>query len=94
MLLGCFVSEESSCLAYRNSTLRLGDYLAVATLGVSEIIHLFIVNGGSLTNGAAGILGISLTLQLGKWFVLCRDYKPLQPELLCSPLLFNSLSVR
>ena len=40
-------------------TLRLkGDYLAVATLGVAEIIRILIVNGGSLTNGAAGILGI------------------------------------
>ncbi len=40
-------------------TLRLkGDYLAVATLGVAEIIRILIVNGGDLTNGAAGILGI------------------------------------
>ena len=35
-----------------------GDYLAVATLGVAEIIRILIVNGGDLTNGAAGILGI------------------------------------
>lgn len=36
-------------------TLRLkGDYLAIATLGVAEIIRLAIVNGGELTNGAAG----------------------------------------
>jgi len=40
-------------------TLRLkGDYLAIATLGVSEIIRILIINGGDLTNGAAGILGI------------------------------------
>ena len=40
-------------------TLRLkGDYLAIATLGVSEIIRILIVNGGELTNGAAGILSI------------------------------------
>ncbi|WP_061911460.1 branched-chain amino acid ABC transporter permease [Streptococcus cristatus] len=40
-------------------TLRLkGDYLAIATLGVSEIIRILIVNGGDLTNGAAGILSI------------------------------------
>ncbi len=28
-----------------------GDYLAVATLWVSEILCIFIINGGSLTNG-------------------------------------------
>lgn len=40
-------------------TLRLkGDYLAIATLGVSEIIRIAIVNGGELTNGAAGIMGV------------------------------------
>ncbi|MGT2949824.1 branched-chain amino acid ABC transporter permease [Streptococcus cuniculi] len=42
-------------------TLRLkGDYLAIATLGVAEIIRIFIINGGKLTNGAAGIMGIPL----------------------------------
>lgn len=40
-------------------TLRLkGDYLAIATLGVAEIIRIAIVNGGDLTNGAAGLTGI------------------------------------
>lgn len=40
-------------------TLRLkGDYLAIATLGVAEIIRIAIVNGGELTNGAAGLTGI------------------------------------
>lgn len=40
-------------------TLRLkGDYLAIATLGVSEIIRIAIVNGGDVTNGAAGLTGI------------------------------------
>ena len=46
-------------------TLRLkGDYLAIATLGVSEIIRIAIVNGGSLTNGAAGLTGV---LQYTSW---------------------------
>ena len=37
-------------------TLRLkGDYLAIATLGASEIIRVIITNLDSLTNGAAGI---------------------------------------
>lgn len=40
-------------------TLRLkGDYLAIATLGVAEIIRIAIVNGGEVTNGAAGLTGI------------------------------------
>lgn len=40
-------------------TLRLkGDYLAIATLGMAEIIRILIINGGTLTNGAAGLTGI------------------------------------
>ncbi|AYW51407.1 branched-chain amino acid ABC transporter permease [Tetragenococcus halophilus] len=40
-------------------TLRLkGDYLAIATLGFSEIIRIVILNMTDLTNGAAGLSGI------------------------------------
>ncbi len=40
-------------------TLRLkGDYLAIATLGISEIIRILIVNVDSVTNGPAGIFGL------------------------------------
>lgn len=46
-------------------TLRLkGDYLAIATLGVAEIIRIAIMNGGKLTNGAAGLTGV---LQYTSW---------------------------
>ena len=49
-------------------TLRLkGDYLAIATLGVAEIIRIAIVNGGELTNGAAGLTDI---LQYTSWPVV------------------------
>lgn len=42
-------------------TLRLkGDYLAIATLGVAEIIRVAL-NNMQITNGAAGISGIPLT---------------------------------
>lgn len=42
-------------------TLRLkGDYLAIATLGVSEIIRVLINNLRDITNGPAGISGIPL----------------------------------
>lgn len=40
-------------------TLRLkGDYLAIATLGISEIIRIVIINMPELTNGPAGIFSI------------------------------------
>lgn len=40
-------------------TLRLrGDYLAIATLGMSEIIRIVFTNLDSITNGAAGLNGI------------------------------------
>ncbi|MEI5993006.1 branched-chain amino acid ABC transporter permease [Candidatus Enterococcus mansonii] len=40
-------------------TLRLkGDYLAIATLGISEIIRIIIINMKDVTNGPAGIFGI------------------------------------
>lgn len=40
-------------------TLRLkGDYLAIATLGISEIIRIVIINLNELTNGPAGLFGI------------------------------------
>lgn len=44
-------------------TLRLqGDYLAIATLGVGEIIRVAILNMPDLTNGAAGLSGIPIHL--------------------------------
>ena len=49
MLLGALISGAVA-LIVGIPTLRLkGDYLAVATLGVAEIIRIFIINGGSLT---------------------------------------------
>ncbi|WP_280739146.1 MULTISPECIES: branched-chain amino acid ABC transporter permease [unclassified Enterococcus] len=40
-------------------TLRLkGDYLAIATLGVAEIIRIAIVNMDEITNGPSGLFGI------------------------------------
>src|SRR5690554_4988284 len=40
-------------------TLRLrGDYLAIATLGMSEIIRIIFINMGKITNGPAGLNGI------------------------------------
>lgn len=58
MLVGALIAGVIAVLV-GFPTLRLkGDYLAIATLGVSEIIRIAIVNGGELTNGAAGLTGI------------------------------------
>ena len=67
MVLGALIAGVVA-LIVGVPTLRLkGDYLAIATLGFLEIIRILIVNGGTLTNGAAGILGLP-ALQLGNWF--------------------------
>ncbi|MGV3162128.1 branched-chain amino acid ABC transporter permease [Streptococcus hyovaginalis] len=58
MLVGALIAGLIAVLV-GFPTLRLkGDYLAIATLGVSEIIRIAIVNGGELTNGAAGLTDI------------------------------------
>ncbi|VQV78031.1 branched-chain amino acid ABC transporter permease [Streptococcus pneumoniae] len=94
MLVGALLSGAVALLV-GIPTLRLkGDYLAVATLGVSEIIRIFIINGGSLTNGAAGILGIPnfTTWQMVYFFVVITTIATL--NFLRSPFGRSTLSVR
>ncbi|CGG67725.1 branched-chain amino acid ABC transporter permease [Streptococcus pneumoniae] len=94
MLVGALLSGAVALLV-GIPTLRLkGDYLAVATLGVSEIIRIFIINGGSLTNGAAGILGIPnfTTWQMVYFFVVIATIATL--NFLRSPIGRSTLSVR
>ncbi|WP_173213758.1 MULTISPECIES: branched-chain amino acid ABC transporter permease [unclassified Streptococcus] len=94
MLIGALLSGAVALLV-GIPTLRLkGDYLAVATLGVSEIIRIFIINGGSLTNGAAGILGIPnfTTWQMVYFFVVITTVATL--NFLRSPIGRSTLSVR
>lgn len=61
-ILGCFAGIVlAGFFAYLIAipTLRLkGDYLAIATLGFAEIVRIAMVNGGTLTNGSAGLSGI------------------------------------
>ncbi|CWG79466.1 branched-chain amino acid ABC transporter permease [Streptococcus pneumoniae] len=93
MLVGALLSGAVALLV-GIPTLRLkGDYLAVATLGVSEIIRIFIINGGSLTNGAAGILGIPnfTTWQMVYFFVVITTIATL--NFLRSPIGRSTLSV-
>lgn len=94
MVLGALLSGAVALLV-GIPTLRLkGDYLAVATLGVSEIIRIFIINGGSLTNGAAGILGIPnfTNWQMVYLFVVITTIATL--NFLRSPIGRSTLSVR
>ena len=94
MLVGALLSGAVALLV-GIPTLRLkGDYLAVATLGVSEIIRIFIINGGSLTNGAAGILGIPnfTTWPMVYLFVVITTIATL--NFLRSPIGRSTLSVR
>ena len=94
MLVGALLSGAIALLV-GIPTLRLkGDYLAVATLGVSEIIRIFIINGGSLTNGAAGILGIPnfTTWPMVYFFVVITTIATL--NFLRSPIGRSTLSVR
>lgn len=94
MLVGALLSGAVALLV-GIPTLRLkGDYLAVATLGVSEIIRIFIINGGSLTNGAAGILGIPnfTAWQMVYFFVVITTIVTL--NFLRSPIGRSTLSVR
>ncbi|HET0295357.1 TPA: branched-chain amino acid ABC transporter permease [Streptococcus pneumoniae] len=94
MLVGALLSGAVALLV-GIPTLRLkGDYLAVATLGVSGIIRIFIINGGSLTNGAAGILGIPnfTTWQMVYFFVVITTIATL--NFLRSPIGRSTLSVR
>lgn len=58
MLVGVLVAALVAII-FGVPTLRLkGDYLAIATLGMAEIIRIIIINGGTVTNGAAGLTGI------------------------------------
>ena len=58
MLVGVLSAVVVALILGIPTLLLKGDYLAIATLGMAEIIRILIVNGGDLTNGAAGLTGI------------------------------------
>lgn len=59
LLVGMIVAGVAA-LIIGGPTLRLkGDYLAIATLGISEIIRIILINMKDVTNGAAGLFGIA-----------------------------------
>ena len=70
LFVGMFISIVVA-LIVGIPTLRLkGDYLAIATLGVAEIIRILILNMGDLTNGARGISGISFPFESNMSFII------------------------
>lgn len=64
LLLGGILSAFVAFLIGAPVLKLKGDYLAIATLGFSEIIRIIFTNTQSLTNGALGIKGIPNTTNL------------------------------
>ena len=94
MLIGAIVAGIVAIIV-GYPTLRLkGDYLAIATLGVSEIIRILIMNGGDLTNGAAGLSGIILFTDWGMTFIFAVVVIVLILNFINSPSCRATLSVR
>lgn len=94
MLIGAIVAGIVAIIV-GYPTLRLkGDYLAIATLGVSEIIRILIMNGGDLTNGAAGLSGIILFTDWGMTFIFAVIVIVLILNFINSPSGRATLSVR
>lgn len=94
MLVGMVIAGLVA-LAVGIPTLRLkGDYLAIATLGVAEIIRIAIINGGSLTNGAAGISGVLAYTSWQTVFVAVVLITVLVMNFLRSPMGRQVISVR
>ncbi|MGO2384301.1 MAG: branched-chain amino acid ABC transporter permease [Pseudolactococcus laudensis] len=94
MLIGAIVAGVVAVIV-GYPTLRLkGDYLAIATLGVSEIIRILIMNGGDLTNGAAGLSGIILFTDWGMTFIFAVVIIILILNFINSPSGRATLSVR
>ncbi|HGD6931209.1 TPA: branched-chain amino acid ABC transporter permease [Streptococcus agalactiae] len=76
-------------------TLRLkGDYLAIATLGVAEIIRILLVNGGDITNGSAGIMGIPPFTTWSLVYGVAVVSLILAMNFLRSPLGRNTIAIR
>lgn len=94
MVLGAVIAGTVA-LIVGIPTLRLkGDYLTIATLGVSEIIRILIINGGDLTNGAAGILGIPAFTNWQMVYLFVVITTILTINFLRSPIGRATLSVR
>lgn len=74
LILGGIITALIALLIAWPALRMRGDYLAIATLGFSEIIRVLLVNMQSLTNGALGLKGIpghtNLLWSWG-WLAIC-----------------------
>lgn len=94
LIVGMFIAGAVALLV-GIPTLRLkGDYLAIATLGVAEIIRILIINGGSVTNGAAGITSIPLFTSWPMVYIFIIVTTLLTVNFLRSPMGRVTISVR
>ena len=76
-------------------TLRLsGDYLAIATLGVAEIIRTLIMNLDHITNGPAGLFGITPFVTWSMVYVIVCVTTLITTNFINSPAGRATLSVR
>lgn len=64
ILVGGFLSAVVAFIIGAPALRLRGDYLAIATLGFSEIIRIIITNTQSITNGALGLKSIPTTTNL------------------------------
>jgi len=78
VILGGFLSAGLAFLIGTPCLRLRGDYLAIATLGFSEIIRIVFTNTQDITNGALGIKGIptvsSLWITFGTLFICVVFY--------------------
>lgn len=94
LIVGMFIAGAAALLV-GIPTLRLkGDYLAIATLGVAEIIRILIINGGPVTNGAAGITSIPLFTSWPMVYIFVIVTTLLTVNFLRSPMGRVTISVR
>ncbi|MFW8053108.1 branched-chain amino acid ABC transporter permease [Vagococcus fluvialis] len=76
-------------------TLRLsGDYLAIATLGVAEIIRTLIMNLDGITNGPAGLFGITPFVTWSMVYVIVCVTTLITTNFINSPAGRATLSIR
>lgn len=64
LIIGGLLSAAAACIIGLPCLRLRGDYLAIATLGFSEIIRILITNAQSLTNGAQGLKSIPATANI------------------------------
>jgi branched-chain amino acid transport system permease protein len=62
---GAITAAIGTVLAWPALRLK-GHYIAIATLGIGEMVNQFILNGGSLTQGAMGLSGIPAPRLFGR----------------------------